>query len=445
MKLERIRNQTIRKPLPIPLVRLLLAAVRGGKWLWSRVTLTGGLAGRLLAPVAGLFFHVFVVRPYGVYVRMRRGVQHLAGTTSASQLLRHHQSILYLVVAAAAVVSLNSWRVSQAAAEDFGQHNLLFPLIKQDFELLVTESGSYLPPDGTTDTTGTTQDEAAETLPTTVPVTVASGGASVLKPYLVTSLPGTAARTRVETYRVESGDTVTGIAQRFGLNITTILWANNLSAYSLLRIGQELAIPPVNGVLHKIAKGDTVNKIASRYRANTADILAFNQVDEADELKVGDQLVVPGGRPPAAVPTPRPSTSGTPSAPDTRGPAFAGGKLLWPTAAKRITQYYTWRHTGVDIADKTGTPIYAAEDGVVAKAMGSGYNGGYGKYVIIDHGNGLTTLYGHASKLYVSVGDRVERGQQIADIGNTGRSTGPHLHFEVRISSRRVNPLSYIR
>lgn len=426
-------------------MRLLLAAVRGGKWLWSQVVRTGGIVARLLAPVIRVLFHAFIVRPYGIYVRVRRGTQHIIGTTSVPQLLRHHQSILYLVVAAAAVVSLNSWRVSQAAAEDFGQHNLLFPLIKQDFELLVTESGSSLPPDETPSATDTPQDETSETLPTTVPVTVASGGASVLKPYLVTSLPGTAARTRVETYRVESGDTVTGIAQRFGLNITTILWANNLSAYSLLRIGQELSIPPVNGVLHKVAKGDTVNKIASRYRAAASDILAFNQIGETDELKVGEQLMVPGGRPPAAVPAPRPVTPSTPSAPDTRGPAFAGGKLLWPTAAKRITQYYTWRHTGVDIADKTGTPIYAAEDGVVVKAMSSGYNGGYGKYIIIDHGGGLTTLYGHASKLYVSAGERVERGQQIADIGSTGRSTGPHLHFEVRLSNRRTNPLSYIR
>jgi murein DD-endopeptidase MepM/ murein hydrolase activator NlpD len=119
-------------------------------------------------------------------------------------------------------------------------------------------------------------------------------------------------------------------------------------------------------------------------------------------------------------------------------------KLAWPTSATRITQYFSWRHPGLDLAAKVGTPLYAAESGKVTISQG-GYNGGYGNTIVIDHGGGMKTRYGHASKLYVKVGDTVERGEVIAAMGSTGRSTGSHLHFEVIINGTKYNPLSYIR
>jgi murein DD-endopeptidase MepM/ murein hydrolase activator NlpD len=118
--------------------------------------------------------------------------------------------------------------------------------------------------------------------------------------------------------------------------------------------------------------------------------------------------------------------------------------MIWPTPGRRITQYYSWSHQGLDIGDKIGTPLYAADDGVVIIAQG-GWNGGYGNTILLDHGGGKRTRYGHASKLFVKVGDEVKKGETIAAMGSTGRSTGPHLHFEVLVNGTRYNPLNYIK
>jgi len=124
--------------------------------------------------------------------------------------------------------------------------------------------------------------------------------------------------------------------------------------------------------------------------------------------------------------------------------APAGSGYLWPAGVRYISQYFGWRHTGLDIAGKIGTGLYASRAGTVTRSQ-CGWNGGYGCYIIIDHGNGITTLYGHASRLYVSVGEYVSQGQTFAAMGSTGRSTGSHLHFEVRVNGARQNPLRYIR
>ena len=131
---------------------------------------------------------------------------------------------------------------------------------------------------------------------------------------------------------------------------------------------------------------------------------------------------------------------------------YKGGKLAWPCpASSRITSQYGYRilfgvrdfHTGIDIGASTGTNIVAGESGTVILAS-YGWNGGYGNYIIVNHGNGLTTRYAHASKLYVSVGQTVSRGQVIGAVGSTGNSTGPHLHFEVRQNGSHKNPLNYL-
>ena len=133
-------------------------------------------------------------------------------------------------------------------------------------------------------------------------------------------------------------------------------------------------------------------------------------------------------------------------------PAFSGGRMGWPSASSNLTSYYGYRvhpifgtrklHSGIDIGAGAGTPTYAAADGIVVEA---GWTGGYGKAVIIDHGGGIATLYGHSSQLYVAPGQSVKRGQLIAACGSTGFSTGPHLHFEVRVNGSPVDPLAYLR
>lgn len=256
-------------------------------------------------------------------------------------------------------------------------------------------------------------------------------------------------RTAIVEYTVEESDTVSSIAQKFGLKMDTLLTVNNLGSRGLIRSGQVLKILPVDGIIYKVKKGDTLLKIANTYKSESEKIADINGLGSGSELSVGSELVLPDGRLPAPPAPKKPTRLATdirnifvpPPAADRVGTS----KFLWPTAVHRITQYYKRRHTGVDIAGPVGTPIYAAEDGVV---LTSGWNtGGYGNMTVINHGNGIYTRYGHAVKNLTKVGDSVKRGDVIALMGSTGRSTGPHLHFEVMLNgtSRRTNPLDYVR
>jgi LysM repeat protein len=265
------------------------------------------------------------------------------------------------------------------------------------------------------------------------------------------TLGGTAETTRREIvyHEVQTGEVLGSISEAYGINLETLLAANNLTLRSYIRPGDRLVILPVNGLTHTVKKGDTVSKIASIYNAKAEDIVGFNELpEEGKAIAVGDVLIVPGGRRTIAIsptPSPRPGSSGTiTTRPSTASPAAAVGGYIWPTNVRRVTQYYGLRHTGMDIAGPVGSPLYASKGGKVIRSQ-CGYNGGYGCHIILDHGGGITTLYGHASQLFVKVGDEVSQGEVIAFMGSTGRSTGPHIHFEVRVSGRKTNPLQYIK
>jgi len=270
------------------------------------------------------------------------------------------------------------------------------------------------------------------------------GGSALVKPGLASTEAAMITRTTVKEHTVNSGDTIGDIAQQFSVSVNTLLWANNLSFYSFIKPGQRLIIPPTSGVLHTIARGDTLSKVASKYQANISTIKRFNNIDSDDSLTVGETIMVPGGR---IVYTTRPrSIISTPvSAPAYTTPTIAsGGKMYWPSDCRRITQYYLgWRLTGLDIACGFGRPIRVAEAGTVSKVLYNRY--GYGYHVIVDHGGGRQTLYGHLSRIYVKVGQKVSKAEVIAAEGSTGQSTGSHLHFEVRINGSRLNPLNYVR
>ena len=261
-----------------------------------------------------------------------------------------------------------------------------------------------------------------------------------------------AKRNEIVYYTVQKGDAVSTIARRFGITVNTILWANNLTVSSLIRPGDTLTILPESGILHTVKSGDTISRIARTYDVEEEKILSSNQLGST--LKIGDKIMVPGGRRiTVAAATPRPvattpvNTTGLGiirdlvKAPDSPAAATTEG-MLWPTEGRRITQYYSWRHTGLDIANKTGTPLYAAEAGTVEFA---GWSNGYGYNVVIDHGGGKKTRYAHASQMFVKAGDAVTRGEHIAAMGSTGWSTGPHIHFEVIINGAKQNPLNYIK
>ncbi|MFA6042286.1 MAG: M23 family metallopeptidase [Patescibacteria group bacterium] len=251
----------------------------------------------------------------------------------------------------------------------------------------------------------------------------------------------------IRYYIVEGGDTVSSIAAQFNLSTSTVLSANQLGENDFIKPGQKLTILPVDGVAHTVKKGDTVASIAKKYKTDEEKILSFNRLASADALNEGEEILVPGGSLEVA-PTPQPTTS-TASPQRTLAiikvpPAarVSGKRMQWPTAGHRINQYFKFRHTGLDIDGDYSSPIYAADSGVVESVIYARY--GYGFHIIINHGGGRETLYGHASKIFVKPGQSVRRGQSIAMVGSTGRSTGTHLHFEVIVNGAKRNPLSYL-
>lgn len=248
-------------------------------------------------------------------------------------------------------------------------------------------------------------------------------------------------RDNIETYVVVEGDSLGRIAEAYGLNLSTILWSNGLSYNSTIRPGQEIKILPIDGVLYKVKNGDTLSRIARNYSVEVATILTQNNLASADRLSIGAELLLPGGEPPSPVSTSRSSASianlfTTPSR------AVVGDGWVWPTDWHVITQYYGWRHNGLDVDGDYTTFSYAARAGVV---IYSGWRSGYGLTVEVDHGDGYVTRYAHHSENFVEVGDVVDAGDALAQTGTTGRSTGTHLHFEIIRNGKFQNPLDYVR
>lgn len=343
--------------------------------------------------------------------------------------------------------------------EQFGSKTILADLVRdpeQEATELITESGtplalnpvtSYLENQGALQNTNISTPFGTDDVDSYLNTT--QGDTALAAPNINDPDALPTARSTATKYVVQPGDTISTIAQKFGISSNTILWSNNLTWNSTIKPGQTLQILPTSGLAHTVKSGDTIASIAKKYQVEPNSIISFNKLANEQDLRIGEILIVPGGVQPSAVPsTPPTYARPTPSKiikNIARGRAFddRGGAYLWPAVSRIITQYYSWRHTGVDIGDHIGQPIYAAANG---KVIRSGWNkGGYGNYIIIDHGNGIQTLYGHASALLVEEGQVVSRGEQIAKIGSTGRSTGPHLHFEVRVSGSRLNPLNYIK
>lgn len=249
---------------------------------------------------------------------------------------------------------------------------------------------------------------------------------------------------------VKEDETISSIAERYGLQVSTILWENNLTEKSKLRPGQELKILPVDGIRHKVARGETIFTIGKRYGLDDESQIQlivdypFNEFlnDETFELATGQYLMVPDGvKPDEPAPVRVVSRTGrlTPDA----GAVTATGSFVWPASGK-ITQGYRFYHKAFDIANRAGGPILAADAGTVVVA-GWIDNSGYANRVMIDHGNGLTTLYAHLSVIQVAVGQRVNRGDVVGQMGCTGRCTGTHLHFEVRQGGSLLDPGNFLR
>lgn len=246
----------------------------------------------------------------------------------------------------------------------------------------------------------------------------------------LTSKDGDYTSEDISIYVVRKGDTLPSIAKLFRVSTNTILWANGLKPGEKLKDGDTLIILPVSGVKHIVLKGQTLKSIAKIYKVDVNDIIDFNNLNEDTKLAIGDELIVPGAEIEIETIAPKkPLVSNSNQYADNS--KSSGGYYIRPLKCGIQTQ---GRHDkyAVDLAcGKIGTPIYAAASGEVIFAK-YGWNGAYGNLIIIVHPNGTQTFYAHQSKFAVSQGDHVSQGQIIGYVGNTGRSTGPHLHFEVR-------------
>ncbi len=271
----------------------------------------------------------------------------------------------------------------------------------------------------------------------------------VLKSYVSPeTLLGDKPRNEPLNYVVAAGDTVSSIGELFRVSVDAIRFANNLGDEDFIRTGQELIIPPVEGVIYKVKKGDTLSAIAKQFKVSDQAIAEFNYIFGDKDLSIGQKLVIPEAEIPAIpknfAPPPLASSLRISPVPLTayreqgRPGEVPGatGSFGWPLSTRRINQYYTRYHLGIDIDGDAGSPIYAADGGLVLRA--GWWLGGFGNAIKIDHGNGFTTAYAHTSRVLVSVGQKVERGEVIGEVGSTGRSTGPTPSF--RSPKRRPSP-----
>jgi murein DD-endopeptidase MepM/ murein hydrolase activator NlpD len=255
----------------------------------------------------------------------------------------------------------------------------------------------------------------------------------------------------LRTHTVQAGDTLTGIASRYGVSMMTVWWANKLTSKDDLHIGQKLVIPPVDGLVVTVKVGDTLASLAAKYKVDAADVLAVNELEDPN-LIIGQTLVLPDAAG-APIPTPKPvarSSSGSSSSCNCSGPStYGGGAMSWPVVGgdNYISRGFIYGHYGLDIAADYGSRVRAAAAGRVIFAGWRNNGGGYQVWIAL--GSGLYSTYNHMSAITVSSGESVAEGEQVGRIGSSGRATGPHLHFEVWVGEiwnggYRVNPLKYL-
>jgi len=435
----------------------------------------------VLQPISRVAVRFFVLPLYKFLMLLKLRMNRVAvGARGFLFFLLTNRYVFHAILVVISLTAIGSQlQAKSATALEAGQNSLLYTLATNGQDTYVEEQVSpdlivkdshYLDADTLEASANIDDDYASTDVGTAVADTAVPGSIALMPSAEATgeAQPVATNRTKTENYTVQDGDTISTIAAKFGITVNTILWGNDLTSRSTIHPGQELRIPAQSGVLYTVKKGDTLSSLAKKYNVATDDILSANRMTDASTLTLGEELILPGATPPATIaaanaPIPLSvqrnattiagkkydpyeelnSVKDARTIPADKTDVIPATKLLWPTDSHRINQYFGWRHTGVDIHGTYTNAIYAAADGVV---VFSGWNsGGYGQMILIDNGGGMKTRYAHSSKLLLEKGAVVKRGQVIGMIGTTGRSTGPHLHFEVIINGKYQNPLTYTK
>lgn len=423
----------------------------------------------VFAPVlaVGRFFvRVFGVPLYRFVFFVRRQFSRflLPAKNKTLYFISNKYAVHVVIIVVAVGTSVLNLGATEVRAETFGQESMLYKMVAQnEFAIVevveaqpnrVVQANSYM-----WDTVVDVNAHIDFNYVGQEWVTPVVGGDALSAPVIQEGSEGIVPeqvpaiqREETTTYIVQNGDVLGSIAEKFDLSLSTILWANDLTFRSVIQPGQELTIPPIDGISYTVRSGDNLSSIARSYSVDVDTILAHNDLSASQVLSIGQTLMLPGAEPPSSSSsssytapvsslfTSKPSQTASVANPAYN--AYGTGSWVWPHEWRVVTQYYGWGHTGLDVDGDYSSSSLASADGTV---IFSGWRNGYGVTVEIDHGNGYMTRYAHHAQNYVSVGDVVYAGQKIGQTGTTGRSTGTHLHFEIIHNGRFLNPLDYIR
>ncbi len=370
-----------------------------------------------------------------------------------------------VVMLAFFVASTNILQAKEIQADAvFAEDSTLFKIVNPDGAEVqeITEKGLLIEPTTTVsyvDKSGMMEASIANLDPTAEPprsigqqLAVLDNGSALLS--TTATETGTGNRAGITEYKIKDGDTIGGIAERFGLTVNTLLWANSLSSSSYIRPGNTLKIPPASGVVYKVADGDTLDKIIEKYKGNKDETIRVNDIGSDGLVAVGTEIIIVDGTPP---PPPTPTVTSYIASRSSGSSATAtyqasnlpnyvtAGQFNYPVGCRgAMTTYWGHAGRGRDLPCPFGTPIYAATDGTV-KVNSTGYGGGYGNSLNVYAAGGIMTRYAHMNAFAVSDGQSVSRGQVIGYVGMTGRTSGPHLHFEIWINGVAYDPINYLR
>lgn len=451
-------------------IRILAGMVRGFSSGARKVLARFDFIPRIFVYSGKFIFKILIFPVYRLFYVLKYKMFSIYSPAKSKMFYFLNKSYLahILIVVLGLTVMMNAINAEELRTEGFGEQTIIYSVVSKEVPEELTEeyqssySGdkilSYLdnsaavesqmaidgssaiePNDLVTEFSGTTE-----------------GGAAVVKPNIIEPIKPEDLSGQVETnikgilvYTVQPSETISSIAEKFKVSVETILWQNGLTAVSVIKPGKQLEILPVIGVTHKVKSGENIGSIAKKYGVGQDKIISANNLFDINDIKIGQKIIIPGGKmiSPYVSKQKYAQNNVPPVSPISKlflppTQTIISSGLLWPTSARIITQYYSWRHMAIDIAGPLGTPIYASDDGEVVL---SGWSTGYGYNILVDHGNGMRTRYAHNRKLYVEKGDQVIKGQTIAAMGSTGWSTGSHVHFEIIVAGVKKNPLSYVK